>query len=676
MEARHLLPALIFLTLLLPGCRRPDRTGERAATDSLLASLNGGAVFSQPRRTDSLLRVWQDGLGDSLSWYKAEVFRGTCRNLMHDTAGRDSLYLRAEAWGKRTPEGWPVMGLLYNHRGVNALLSGREEEAFRCYRRAFALLDRPPKGRELISATINLADACLRGGDLPEAVRHYRYALLLCDSLGETSARTTILSGLGQGYMDLGNYPMAHRYFTLARKGLEREDAQTRYFYHAALGNLLYAERRYPEATAEFGQALAIARKYRLGLMLFNCECNLAEIALMQDSLPAARHHLQAARRIAAEERSTSSLALHYMESLEADLAIAEGREADAHRIMRGYADSLLAPSPRYLMLHHRRLERYAARRGDWRQAYQSRISADRYADSLADRQTRNNAIETESRYVRDTTLLRQRIAMADLRAHAARQRNVLSIALAATALFALTATLAVLAYRRRARKRLRRGMEQMTSLRMDIVRNRVSPHYIFNVLGTVLPGLRGYPELVKPLELLIDVLRGNLLASGRVAVPLADELRLVSRFTELHRLVHGPLPEVEWRVDEELRESPAPVPAMSLQIPVENALKHAFPDPAPGHRITITATRSGGQLRLCVQDNGCGYDPGRIRPTGRDTGTGLRLLSRTLLILNRYNRRPASLAIRNVPPPGSGTQVELLLPDGYVFTLPGAAEG
>ena len=72
--------------------------------------------------------------------------------------------------------------------------------------------------------------------------------------------------------------------------------------------------------------------------------------------------------------------------------------------------------------------------------------------------------------------------------------------------------------------------------------------------------------------------------------------------------------------------------------------------------------------LVLQITDNGHGYNPGRVKRTGRDTGTGLRLLTRTLEILNQYNHRSASLTIVNVDPPHHGTRTELRLPVGYTY--------
>lgn len=128
-------------------------------------------------------------------------------------------------------------------------------------------------------------------------------------------------------------------------------------------------------------------------------------------------------------------------------------------------------------------------------------------------------------RYQRDTTLLGQRLALAEYQAQNLKQRSLIYLIIVGALLLIMALGAFLFVFRYRAKRRLTRQMQKITELRMDIVRNRVSPHYIFNVLGTILPKLRRYPEPVEPMEMLIDVLRGNLLSSGKIAVALSDEL-------------------------------------------------------------------------------------------------------------------------------------------------------
>lgn len=398
----------------------------------------------------------------------------------------------------------------------------------------------------------------------------------------------------------------------------------------------------------------------------------MGEIYLMQNKLSEAQQQLQNAKLFLQQEgNQLTPENVFYIKSLLADLDIAQHKGSQVNDFLTQLKEPHPIRSPRYLMLHYRRLMRYAAQYGQWQRAYQYQTLSEQYADSLRSRQTRNNVAELASRYQRDTTLLRQQISISEYAAQTAHQQNIILIVIIVAVALALAATLIIVCYRRYTQNRMKQQMERMTELRMDIVRNRVSPHYIFNVLGTVLPKLQRYPELVEPVELLIDVLRGNLLTSGKVAVKLCDELALVQRFVSLHHYSKGEWPTVTWTIDPALEKSEWLIPSMSLQIPVENALKHAFPTLSAESAIHVSITLlPTNELSLQVTDNGQGYNPGRIKRTNRDTGTGLRLLTRTLEILNQYNRRSASLTITNVAPPHHGTRIELRIPQGYNFTV------
>ena len=665
----HLL-LLLLLASLLTACHHQstDSADAMAHTDSML-SAHTDLLFSDPQRAYQFLDSLQRVTTDSAAWHKAEVFRGTAIGLMGDSLKSDSIYRYVFRWSRQSPTHPHIEGLVWNHRGVDAMIKGNLRQAQRYYEKAYALLSTPPKAKELISTSINLADICLQMGQMPPAAQYYRYALFLCDSLGDNSGRSSVCSGLGQVYMELENFSEAHHFFSLAAEDIDKQSLQTQFFYHFSLGNCYYYEKRYDEALASFEQARHFAEGFHDPTIVTNCDANLGEIYLAQDQLDKATVHLNRCRQALDNPHIyIPRQNQFYIKSLLADLAIARGNRAEAKAIFPHFSDSLFVGTPRYLMLHYRRLKRYAERDDLWHDAYRFQSFAELYADSINSRQTRNAAAELAGRYQRDTTLLQQRLAIADYATKNVRQQYYIILSLSVILVLVLAATLIIIIYRRRTQERIKQQMERMTELRMDIVRNRVSPHYIFNVLGTVLPKLQRYPEMVEPVENLIDVLRGNLLTSGKVAVPLCDEISLVRRYVELYHYSRSAYPMVTWDIQSQLQDNSMPILSMSLQIPVENALKHAFPELTPDCAIHIVIMLEDDELVLRVTDNGQGYDPGRVKRTNRDTGTGLRLLTRTIEILNQYNPRPASLTIVNVAPPHHGTCTQLRVPVEYSY--------
>lgn len=662
---------LALLAINLTACHNGKQQVDSMQLDSIIES-NRDLMFANPAKADSIFSQLQHNMTDSAKWYKLELYRGTANDRMGDTLKAQQIYNLVEQWCHTHTGQEQLEGLLWNHRGTSLSLNGDSRGAGKCYERAYTLLNRPPKNNDLIAATINLADNYSQLGKMPLAAERYRYALFLADSLHDATNRASICCGLGLVYMELENFDEAHRFFQLAAHDIGQRSLQTQHFYHFALGNCYYLQGKYQESLNCFKQALSIAQQLGNDYLKEVCKINMGEIYLMQDSLPQAQQKLlQTQQFLQHDGQSLSPENRFYIKSLLADLKIAQNKGCQVTDMLeQPQGANKVVRSPRYLMLHYRRLERYAARYAQWQRAYHYKTLADDYADSLHNQQTRNNVADLAGRYQRDTTLLRQQITLADYSAKTNRQQNYLIIAIISAIALALAATLIIVFYRRNTQERLKHQMEQMTELRMDIVRNRVSPHYIFNVLGTVLPKLQRYPELVEPVDLLIDVLRGNLLTSGKVAVALRDELALVHRFVDLHHFSKGDWPTVTWQIDPSLEQSEWLIPSMSLQIPVENALKHAFVTLNAESAIHIVITQTNDVLTLQVTDNGQGYNPGRIKRTNRDTGTGLRLLTRTLEILNQYNKQQASLQISNMPLPHHGTKVELRIPLGYNFNV------
>ena len=320
---------------------------------------------------------------------------------------------------------------------------------------------------------------------------------------------------------------------------------------------------------------------------------------------------------------------------------------------------------PRYISLHYRRLAEHYANHCLWEHAYRYDRLADNYADSVRNRQMVSSVIEMEQRYERDTTYLSQRYLIADYQKKATQQRFVVIVSLLSAAIGALVFFFAFFWWRRRAKMRFKQQREAVAHLRMGIVRNRLSPHYISNVLGTLLPKIRQYPELASTTDLLIDVLRGNLMASSQECVALNDEVALVRNYVALHEYTHAPSPKVVWQISEHIDRS-RPVPSMCLEIPVENALKHAFPQPTPNDIIEVVIDEENGALMISVTDNGCGYGAAKVNRTERDTGSGLRMLGAIIALMNEKSQQPATFEIVNTPNGRPGTMVRFRFPKGY----------
>lgn len=670
----RLVNAFLLIGLLAIGfcsCHRSSQSPTSTEIGSELGEI-ADLIYSDPVKADSILALLQAHVADSTMWAHLSIFRASAHYRMGDSLGTEVFFDGVVKWCERHPGNDSILSMAWNHRGAHAFWKGNTSEGVSCFKKAYAIMDASPKTSYAIPICINLADIYFQEGRIPEAASLYRQALQLCDSLKERSYLFSIYSGLGSVYSELNYFKKAHQYFSLAEKLVNQEPLTSQQYYYMSLGNCFYFEENYEEAKTVFLKARDQAASLKFSELELKCEANLGEIFLMQDSLAQAQFHIFRADSIKDACQSIDYASQFYVQSLMADLALAQEDSETAKKILNEVETAPTVKSYRYIMLHYKRLLHYLEKKEDWHSAYIVQQKLNVYSDSLQGVQSSNKVMEVELRYGRDKKLIQQELQLTKYKVQSEHQHLVILGGIACFLILLLATIIGILIFRRRTRRHLENQKEKIMALRMGIVRNRVSPHYIFNVLGTILPKLQTHEELNLPINLLIDVLRGNLLVAGNLTVSLAQEIGLVKKFVELHLLTHKNLPRVCWKLDEKTLKSEVRVPAMSLEIPVENALKHAFPEINENCCIEIEAyfSASGDELTLCVKDNGQGFNPGRIQPLERDTGTGLKMISRTFEILNLRNARKASFTIGNRPAPEQGTVVRLTLPTYYDFSF------
>jgi signal transduction histidine kinase len=181
---------------------------------------------------------------------------------------------------------------------------------------------------------------------------------------------------------------------------------------------------------------------------------------------------------------------------------------------------------------------------------------------------------------------------------------------------------------RRRANESERRAMRAesaLTAARLEALRSRLNPHFLFNALHTVGALVRQDPALAEnAVERLGDILRQTLRDDVGETVSFREEWELTERYLEFEQLRYGDRLAVSQDVDP--RAFDCRTPTFALQTLVENAVRHSIANRVEGGRVAITARVSDGTLHLRVRDDG----PGRsTAPEGH--GYGLRALGQRL---------------------------------------------
>lgn len=533
-----------------------------------------------------------------------------------------------------------------NLQGVLLQAVGKREPARTYYIKAYRELMKLDYHNDAIDICINIADASRQLGKLADASSWYRRANFLADSLNLHEAQNSILAGLGQVYNDLRNYQLAHFYFRKAERQYPPRNPKDAHFFYNSWGNVYSSQEKPAEALKCFLKAQKATLQMGQPFMTAVVDANLGQTYLELNRLDSAQKYLANTTKFFFVQPNMQNDLQFYIDGLNAALALKQNRLDKASAILSKPYD-LSKMSPNYLYLYHKGWADLYERKGQFAKALQYQKLMKQYDDSLRNATMVSNVQENELRFKQDTAIVRRDLTLQSTQAEAKSSRLILLLVIG----LLVVGVLALVVFYRykslRHKHQHREEMNRMMALKMENVRNRFSPHFVFNVLNIFISNLPKGVN-VKPLRLLIQVLRANLLTCDQVAVSLEDELQMVMSYSSLRHETNPWLPMPRFDIAKEV-DMTLMLPSMILQIPVENALKHAFvgmEESGEKPQLDVKIWIEDGMLRIDVIDNGCG-GVGAVAGMGArkanaaaSTGTGLRILNSTIEMLNAGNAR------------------------------------
>lgn len=552
-----------------------------------------------------------------------------------------------------------MKGNVYSRRGY-------VDSAEVCFRHAYEVRLRGTKVEDIPDILMNLADANNHLGRLDKGAFWYRRALLICDSLNVPSDKKfPIYYGLAQGYMTLRDYEQCDYYYNLAAKSYRDMLPDEKHFYLNNRGNSYYYRGDYATAIGYFRKIADLVKDYpdmRWGLNL--SYLNLSDCFLQQSEPDSAAKYLELCRPFFEEMGSTT--ALYYIDTQRIELALQRKNLAAARQLLTA---SKASPEidPDMIHIRNKYLQQFHEETGDYKQAYYYLKENNRLDDSIRNERIRMRTADLTLRYQQDSTLMAHKVLFQkqENEVLVLRQSRLVTFAVAAVALL-----IAVFLYLYNRKKRdllLAENRRTVSTLRLENIRNRLSPHFIFNVLNQeVVSREEGEKH---ELASLVKLMRRNLELAEQLCITLAEELDFVGTYIDLERRSLGDTFHPDIRIAEDVYPDRVWLPSMLIQIPVENAVKHALRDKEGERNLWITVDRRKGGICIRITDNGGGYRPGSRH---RGTGTGMKVIMQTIQILNMKNKEAIDGAIHNVTLPGGeiGCEVTFLLPDKYDYRI------
>lgn len=516
----------------------------------------------------------------------------------------------------------------YHRKRVN------NEQSLRLYQDALGHIMRSDNQDDAPNIAANLADAYVYLNNIPEAARYYRRALFLADSLGlPDDASVSLYMGLGQIYTTLEDYESALHFYQLTERKYDRMETGMKSYFLNNFGNFYFFRNDYANALRMFRRMRSLAVADGDSISLGYCNLNLAHTFLNLGQLDSAQACLDIAERSLAKQGVGD--VVNWAHTIRLGLAL---KRKDYRAIERLLArdGNLETKDAGLLDIRGRYLAEYYAATWRYREAYAMVLVEKARNDSSEHKKQNMRASDIMSRFAEDTIRLHFALERKERNAEVAESKAAFYLSLLVLAVLVLGGATALMVHRRR---KAQRDLD-MFLLRLTTIRQRISPHFVFNVINAKMGNAP--KEEADLLLSMAKLIRKNLELTGRTFVPLSEEMEFVGRYVSLQGSLMGGLDYVT-RLPSEAVMAQITIPSMFVQILVENAIKHGLRNAAGVRRLTIDVEATDERTVISVADTGPGLD---IRRRSKDsTRSGLSIIRGTMAVVNKNNKRNARMS-------------------------------
>jgi len=136
---------------------------------------------------------------------------------------------------------------------------------------------------------------------------------------------------------------------------------------------------------------------------------------------------------------------------------------------------------------------------------------------------------------------------------------------------------------------------------RLQVLRARIRPHFLFNTINAVLGIVRAQPGKAETaLEDMADLFR-MAMSDAQDLVLLHQEIKMSKQYLALEQLRMGERLNIDWQIQE--MPDDALIPALLLQPLLENAVYHGIEPLIEGGCIRVLLRRNGGTLQIVVEN-------------------------------------------------------------------------
>lgn len=660
---------VLLLLIITASCKQPDRQALWLENyDSFYRSVSS-SLAARPQQVRGQAKVKMALSADSLEWYYYSGIVLKTYMFASDIDSARHLIQRIETFCNHQQPSAYIADLRSEYLNVKGNIYARVgsmDSAISCFTDSYKQRLEGLKQELVPDILINLADAYSRQGQYDVSASWYRKALQMSDSLGlSADKRPPVYYGLAQVYMALHDFDQCDRYYSLAGMSYDKMLPYEQYIYLNNRGNSYYYREDYPTALDYFKKGFSLAISHAdMNFEKNLCMVNLGDVYLRMNEPDSAAKYINESQPFFKKIGATG--ALFYIDTQRIGLALQQNDMATVKRLL-AKSNTTNGVEPDMIHIRNKYLEEYYEKTADYKNAFYYQKKNSRLDDSIRNEHVRMRATDMSLRYQQDSTLLAKNVLIEQQKNEVLKLHEWRFFWVVICVLALLVTGFIYLYEKKRRALLLARSQRTISSLRLENIRNRMSPHFIFNVLNQEMGSREG--EKRKELSSLVKLMRRNLELAEQMCVSLAEELEFVQTYIDLQRRTLEPDFESVIEVGDDVDTSHLILPSMLIQIPVENAIKHALRGKEGARRLWINVHRSGSCICVRITDNGGGF---KINSINRGTGTGMKVIMQTIQILNAKNKEAIETSVHNISLPDgeTGCEVSFRLPVSYDYSV------
>lgn len=536
------------------------------------------------------------------------------------------------------------------------------EKTLQFYKESYRLYQHSDNEKELPFVCANIADAYIQLNDIPNAARCYRRALFLVDSLKQPEhSNITLYMGLAQIYLTLNDFETSKHYYDETERFFDLMLPPMQAYYVNNLGNYYYFRKDYHKALDTFLRLKRVIIKNGMqnNFDMYLCKVNLADVYLNLNQTDSAQHYLDEVEPFFRKNGDPSGI--YYCNTIRIGIATKRGDFNEVRRVANGNKDGEKDVQYSMVNIRNRYMRQFYEHTNNYRIAYETLKRDQNYTDSLEHNRSNMRSAEIMARFIADTLQLHHDLALEHKNAEIQRAHTMTTGAI----LTAVVLVLLLIMWYMYTRKKQLQNQVNIMNLKLNNVRNRISPHFMFNVLNNKIVN-SGEKEASELMEL-ARLIRTNLDMSSQPYMMLDKELEFVQQYIRVERYLLGDDFKFNIDVADDADIAKVKIPSMFLQILTENAIVHGLKGMEGEKRLRIYIARENNLTIISVEDNGPGFNARRALKKG----TGLGIISQTIAVTNERNKQKMRFEISNREDSNNqiiGCKATLKIPDCITF--------